>query len=450
MNKFESYPAVKKFQHELKQINADSAKFIVGVSGGPDSMALLYMMHRFDLNPFVVHCNYQLRGKASDDDQKMVEDVCTLWELECVSVKLDPEKNEHENFQLWARNKRYTIFRDILREEGADFIVTAHHEDDQLETILQKVLRGSGISAWKGISVNDKELFRPLLKVSKSEIMQFVQEKNVPYRIDSSNEESTYARNFLRHQWFPKLQQLFPGWRSNILKLSDRAAEYDLMAETIFNSISDDSLSIRKTEFLNLPEEIQKSMIYKLLKKNGFADTITKGFLKNVANLDGLQTGKALKVDEKAKIISDRERFLLIKESNTAVHIKVNRKDTGNGIEVQGIRIIENEYSPGFAESELKLDANRVKFPITIRNWQDGDEITPLGMSGSQNISDLLTNRKIRPSQKKEAIIIESFDGTICAIIFPHITKKKQLGTISELVKCTAETKITLTIEKIN
>ena len=449
MNKFESYPAVKKFQHELKKLEAESPSFVVGVSGGPDSMALLYIMHRLNLNPFVVHCNYQLRGNASDDDQKLVEEVCALWELECVSVKINPEKNESKNFQLWARNQRYSIFRDILREQSADFIVTAHHEDDQLETILQKILRGSGISAWKGISVRDNDLFRPILNVNKSEIMKFVQDQNVPYRIDSSNEESTYARNFLRHQWFPKLQNLFPGWRKNLLKLTDRAEEYDLMTDYVFHSISDSPNAFRKKEFLELPEEIQKSMIYKLLNKNGYSGLISDGMLNNVSNLYELQTGKALKLSEKVKIVSDRDQFILAEESSTFLQWEVTKREIQDGIEIDGIKITEKIFSDGITKGKLNLDVNKLKFPIKIRTWQDGDEIIPLGMKGSQKISDHLTNRKVRPSQKNEAIVIESFDGTICAIIFPHIVKKNQIGTISEYAKCTADTKKILTIQKI-
>ena len=144
-------------------------------------MAMLYLLHRFDIDTVVVHCNYQLRGGASDADQELVEDICMHWKMECVSLRFDSLKESDGNFQDWARSRRYQAFEDIKNEYTANLILTAHHQDDQLETILQKVLRGSGIASWKGMEMLEGDLFRPLLNVSKSQIMEFVQEANVPY-----------------------------------------------------------------------------------------------------------------------------------------------------------------------------------------------------------------------------------------------------------------------------
>ncbi|MEX0823570.1 MAG: tRNA lysidine(34) synthetase TilS, partial [Balneolaceae bacterium] len=170
MSKFESSSVVKSFKKHGEILLKKNNPVVVGVSGGPDSMALLYILYRLAVPTVVVHCNYQLRGRASEADQDLVEQICILWEMECVAVRFDTMGEEGHNFQDWARDERYRIFRDIKKEADADYILTAHHRDDQIETIFQKILRGAGLAAWKGISVCEGDLYRPLLEVSKADI----------------------------------------------------------------------------------------------------------------------------------------------------------------------------------------------------------------------------------------------------------------------------------------
>lgn len=449
MSKFESSPIVQKFQQHLNKLPEESGMFIAGVSGGPDSMALLYIMHRLELDVTVMHCNYQVRGEDSDKDQHLVEEVCQLWNLECISVRLDPDERDNENFQLWARNRRYSIFRDLKNELEADYIVTAHHQDDQLETILQKVLRGSGISAWKGIKAVDGDLFRPLLGTDKSEIMTFVQEQHIPYRIDSSNEESTYARNFLRHQWFPALHDLFPGWEKNILKLPERAREYDAMSDFIFEMISDKSNTINIDPFLKLPEEIQLSMLFKFLHQNMPGVELSEGLLHEAMNITSLQAGKSIEIGGKYILYKDRDQIILNRTKDRTVHQAIEEHEIEKNIKREGFLFAKEKFAQTFALETLTIDAEKVTFPIVMRNWRDGDSIQPLGMKGTQLVSDHLANRKIRSSEKKNALVIESFDGTICAVIFPHLVSENQIGTISENVKCTQNTEYSIIIQKV-
>ena len=450
MSKFESFPIVQKFQQQQNKLSADSCKLIAGISGGPDSMALLYIMHRLNVDVTAVHCNYQVRGEASEKDQQLVEEVCKLWSIECVSVRLEPEEKGSENFQLWARNRRYSIFRDLKKEIDAEYIVTAHHLDDQLETILQKILRGSGISAWAGMKILDGELFRPLLKTDKSEIMQFVQAQNVPYRIDSSNEESTYARNFLRHQWFPALNDLFPGWKENILKLPARAREFDAMTEYLFSSISEKQNIIYTEPFIKLPEEIQVSMLFKLFEKNLQPEEVSDGLLREAMKIKDLQTGKSIAIGENYLLHKDRERFILQEKNQKSLYQTIQKIEIIDGREIAGLQFKRDAFQQNYEPETLSMDDEKIEYPIIIRSWKDGDFFQPLGMNGTQTVSDHLVNRKIDSSEKKKALVIESFDGTICAVIFPHLVNKNEIGTISEKLKCTEQTKHSLTVQKTN
>jgi tRNA(Ile)-lysidine synthase len=445
---------------ELSQINREFHKqvnnnlkrddfVIAGISGGPDSMLLLYLLHRAGIKTVSVHCNYGLRGKASDQDQKLVEQMSSMWEIECVSVRLDSEEAGDDNFQNWARKRRYEIFYDLKREYQANYITTAHHQDDQVETILQKILRGSGTAAWKGMSVKEDDLFRPLLGIGKDEIMQFVQEFNIPYRIDGTNEESTYARNFLRHNWFPELNRFFPGWKDNLLKIPNRAEEFESMADHILSGISEHPDRLNRSGFLSLPETIRPVILHRFIEKNERKSGLSHSFLSNIESLEELQTGKAVQISKYLSVERDRDLFIVVQneepQGDTGV-ITIQR--FSDSVKTGGLKMSLEPCTGKYKEGVLYLDVDKISFPLTLRNWQKGDVIKPLGMAGSQLISDHLTNRKIWSSKKDEAKVLETFDGMICALIFPHKTADFQQGTVSEEVRCTSETKTVVTISK--
>jgi tRNA(Ile)-lysidine synthase len=451
MNKFASSPVTKAFQKQKKAFLPDfKGKVVAGVSGGPDSMALLYLLHRHEVDTVAVHINYRLRGEASDKDQLLVEDISAMWNLECASIRLDPEEAEKKNFQAWARDRRYQIFRDIKREYSADYILTAHHEDDQLETILQKMMRGAGLSAWKGMDLLDGDLFRPLLEVSKKEILQFIQDFHIPFRMDRTNEESTYARNFIRNNWFPELNRLFPGWKSNLLRIPDRANEFSLMADLLLEQTRDSSGGLDRQKFLALPPEIRPVIFQRHTEHSGLDVNLSRNFLEKLDSLDTLQTGKSISLSGNLYLLRDRNSFK-INEDQAGDHsltITLDEEDLGNERDYGFLMIQFAEPPETFFDNQLVLDVQPLQFPLTLRRWKDGDLFRPFGMKGSQLVSDHLTNRKVSSAQKKEAKVLESFDGTICAVIFPPHSGAESLGTISERVRCTPETRKTLIIRK--
>lgn len=421
------------------------------MSGGPDSMAMLYLLHRFEIDTVVVHCNYQLRGEASDKDQEMVEDICMHWKIECISFRLDSSEESTGNFQDWARKRRYQAYEDIKKEYSADLILTAHHQDDQLETILQKILRGSGMDSWQAMGVLEGNLFRPLLNVSKSAIMKFVEQFNVPYRIDRTNEESTYARNFIRNHWFPDLNRLFPGWKKNLQKLSERAEEFGLMSDLILQYVSSAENRLHRNKFLELDPRIRSSILLQFLKKNTGDLEISRGFLESIDKIGDLQSGGKLQVSENYFLYRDRSYFKITDDSDSAeIKQKIEKDQVEESIIIFDWKISIELPPERYSKDVLHLDEDKIKFPLTLRKWTDGDSFQPLGMDGSQLVSDHLTNRKIPSSKKKHALVLESFDGTICAVIFPNYSTPTELGTISENVRCTPSTKRTLTITKMN
>lgn len=451
MNKFESSPVTREFKRQKQaHLSEPGIRVIAGVSGGPDSMALLYLLHRFEVKTIVVHCNYQLRGNSSNNDQKLVEEASMLWNMECVSLRFESKMEAEGNFQNWARTRRYQVFRDLKKEYGTDLILTAHHQDDQIETILQKILRGAGIGAWKGMEIKEHDLLRPLLHVPQSEIMDFVEEFNVPYRIDRSNEESTYARNFIRHHWFPDLNRLFPGWKKNLLRLSKRAEEFQAMTDQIMTEVVEKG-DLNREKFLNLDPKIRPAVLHRFITRKGIDVELSQGFLQCSNELGGLQSGGKLQISKGYFIIRDRTVFMLADDSNSPrIHRKIEFSQLEPALAIAQWNFSIEPVPETFNEHILHLDIDMLEFPLTLRTWKDGDVFQPFGMDGSQLISDHLTNRKIPSTVRSDALVLESFDGMICAVIFPNYSNSEQAGTISNNVRCTDSTTRTLTIRNID
>src|SRR5690554_2848885 len=232
--------------------------FIIAVSGGADSMALLYLLNKLNYQALAVHINYQKRGEESDLDQELVEQMAFAWGFECITLRPNPDEAKGENFQNWAREQRYAIFRDLKREYKADAIITAHHQDDQVETILQKVFRGSSPIAWRGMKAWNGELFRPLLNFTKEEILNYCEEEAIPYRTDSSNYEADFARNIIRNKLSDTLDGNFPGWKQNILALQYQGEMHESALEYIAQKVfTNDEIDLNS--YHQLPDIIKSA-----------------------------------------------------------------------------------------------------------------------------------------------------------------------------------------------
>lgn len=422
----------------------DDALFIIGVSGGPDSMALLYLMHLLDRNVFVVHVNYGKRGHSSDNDQELVEQMAFAWGFESCSVSLDPAGAENQNFQNWAREQRYRFFRDFKENYEADALITAHHKDDQVETVLQKIFRGSAPSAWQGMKPWDGEILRPLLPFDKEEIMKFCDTQAVPYRLDESNESSDFARNFIRNELSDKMDTLFPGWQQNLLDLSSFGAAYYSAVEFTLNSVSKED-NIRLKDFEQLDPDLKKAVLKRFLDKHGLQGSYSKQQLNDLRTFETIQTGKSIPLGS-YKLIRDRDLLRLQKkeydadfEAQIIEHADAVSEYTGPYFTIR-----VTDQKPKLPN--LRLDESKISWPIQIRQWKHGDTIKPLGLDGTQNLSDHLTNRKVPTILREKALVLCGSDSSIYAIIYPENADIGDLGAISDTVKCDDHTKTYLTI----
>ena len=425
----------------------ENAPFVLGVSGGPDSMAMLHAFGQMGYGLIVAHVNYKKRPEA-DHDEAMVRSYCEEHDIECRIRVADPQKSEG-NFQNWARDYRRGFFKNLMDSYDAAAIVTAHHKDDQLETVFQKILRGSSLSAWTGIPEYDGVYLRPLLSISKQDLVGYAEAKKVPYRIDKSNLESTYARNFIRNEWKPELDSLFPGWQQNILRLTQRAEEYHELLEILFNDLSINRTSLDRAKLLKQKPIIRKAVVLEWVSRTYPDEKISASALDNLT-LEKLETGQVNQLNAKVHIMRDREVFTITTTPDDPFSYDLSVEDLKKEpFQARGYKFsIRPCTNPDF-QSHLYLDCAKLPSQFTFRSWGSGDRFQPLSMRGTKKVADFLTDKKVSSAKKNTAGVLVSFDGNVCAVIFPSSESKNPPGAVSEGVRCEVVTKNCLVIERI-
>lgn len=422
------------------------AHVIVGCSGGPDSMALLHLLSNAGCRPVAAHVNYQKRGEESEQDQKIVENYCHRHNLEFESKRVDPE-DAVGNFQNWAREVRYRFFEELFQKYNAEFIAIAHHRDDQLETILLKILRGGHPSTWSGISEKWQNIGRPFLGISKEEIQGWIEKNNIPHSVDSSNLTSGYARNLIRNELAGKLDHLTPGWRENILRMKDYADEYEQMSGYLLDFVLTKQNRIDRNKFTDFPEAARRPVFAAWLRRNGAHEEVARSQYHRLEEMVNLQTGKHLEITGHLIIEATRDEFILISQPvKCAYWSEILAEDRLTKGWTLGKWHFKKSEKLDFGEDSLQLNWQRLQFPLTLRTWNHGDRIQPLGMQGHKKVSDLLTDSKISSYEKNEALVIQAFDRTLCAVIFP--SSHQQAGVIAESMRCDSHTQTVLLITK--
>lgn len=256
--------------------NISTKKFLLAVSGGADSMVLASLFEICNLKFEIAHVNYHFRGEDSNLDQKLVENFCSenkiKFHLKDIS---EEEKSNMKSLQNWAREIRYNFFFEILENEKLDFIVTAHHLNDELETFIINLSRGSGIKGLSGIPKNENKILRPLLKFTKDEIYAFTKENKIDYREDKSNEKDDYLRNKIRNQLTPKILEIFPNFLEQFGEsLSYLSSVNEFYQQEIEKTFEEILISGNENEFILDKEKLlqkPKTLVIEIIRKLGFS-----------------------------------------------------------------------------------------------------------------------------------------------------------------------------------
>ena len=397
----------------------NQSKLLIAISGGIDSVVLTHLCHKLGLNISLAHCNFNLRGKESDADEGFVLELAENLELEVFVQRFDTElyaKDNKRSIQMAARELRYSWFSELAEQLKFDFILTAHHADDNLETFLINFTRGTGLEGLTGIpEVNDK-FVRPLLSFSSKVIETYARTNNIKWRDDSSNKSVKYLRNKLRHEVVPILKEINPGLLqsfqttlNNLNESSEIVEEsIDVFLKKAIESIGDKEVRFKISEFKKLNNP--KPYLFESLKEFGFNEW------NDVVGLLDAETGKQV-FSPTHRLIKNRE-YLLLSEINLEESISISISDNVSQVETPFGILFFDEADAIFGERTniIFADKDALNFPLTIRQYKAGDVFHPLGMTGKKKVSKYFKDEKLSLLDKENTWLLCSGDDIVWVI----------------------------------
>lgn len=399
---------VKKYIADNKLL-AQGAKVIIGISGGADSVALLDILIRLGYDCIVAHCNFHLRAEESDRDALFVENISKQYKLPFEKIDFDTQAYASEkgvSIEMAARELRYSWFEVLLSKYNATCIAVAHHRDDSVETTLLNLIRGTGIRGLTGISARNNNLIRPLLCISRKEILDYITEKGLTFVEDSTNNENIYTRNKIRLDIIPLLETINPSVKDAIRRTSENLMQVENIYKAYIDNAKNNILIDNKISINKLIEYTEpKAILYEILAGYNFnRPTINQIF----ETLDK-ESGKFF-YSESHQLLKDRE-YLLLKEreilTDKIFYIEEHATLLPYPIHLEIITIKNNEgFNIEKNRDILYADKNKLCFPLTLRRWQQGDWFVPFGMKGKKKISDYFSDQKFSVFDKENTWLL--------------------------------------------
>lgn len=411
---------LKTFQNLLqaKFSFLNESHLLVAVSGGLDSMVLVDLCKKLDLNISLAHCNFKLRGIESNGDEDLIKSYSKTHSIELFTTSFETDsyaRSTKQSIQMAARQLRYEWFESLQEEHGFDFVLTAHHADDNLETFLINLSRGTGLEGLTGIPTINGSIVRPILEFTRHEILVFATTQNLKWREDSSNNKTTYLRNNLRHSIIPLLKEINPSFIDSFKKTQEYLNESQSVLEDyileiedrVIVSVSEDQIlyDINQIQTLNNP----KAYMYLLLKPYGFTDW------NEITFLLGAQSGKQIS-STSHRLIKNRSHLILCKlEAPLEVDVSIDSSESLFRIPSHSIALkIESTNSNSTTSREsLLLDSESLKFPLTVRSCKEGDHFYPSGMTGKKKLSKFFKDEKMSLLDKENALLLCSDDQVV-------------------------------------
>jgi tRNA(Ile)-lysidine synthase len=408
---------LSKFQNHLNTNLSflKGKKLLLAVSGGIDSMVLVNLCHQFQLDFTIAHCNFQLRGEESNEDENFVKLQMEKFQIPIFTERFDTKAFAEKNklsIQVVARNLRYEWFYTLLANHNFDYILTAHHLDDSLETFLINFTRGSGIEGLIGIPEQKDKIVRPLLVFSQKEIATYAAENNIPWREDSSNASDKYLRNKLRHDVIPVLKALNPSLLASFNNTITHLKQTQSLAEDAVKSLyqkvvnEEDNHAVIDLDKL-LKYRNYKAYLYEWLQPFGFSDWTA------VYDLLVAQSGKQVLSDSHILLKNRNVLLLFTKQTRVSEEMYWIPKDQAEvkvplKMSFCNVSDISNQSS-----NVIFVDEDLLQFPLTLRRWQEGDVIQPSGMSGKKKLSKFFKDEKYSLLDKANVWLLCSDDKIV-------------------------------------
>ncbi len=372
------------------------SKLLLAVSGGIDSMVLVYLCKQLQFDFAVAHCNFQLRGNESDDDENFVKSNTEKLQIPLFIQKFNTKtfaEQQKLSIQVVARNHRYQWFYSLLANHNFDYILTAHHLDDSVETFLINFTRGSGLDGLTGIPEQNDKIIRPLLPFSRNEIEIFAHENKIAWREDSSNTSDKYLRNKLRHHVIPIFKELNPSFLASFENTIGHLKQTQSLAADASKSLyskvitEDENQTIIDVVKL-LKQENHNAYLFNWLQPFGFSDWLA------VYDLIHSQSGKQVH-SESHTLLKNRETLLLFPKqditNDTVYWIQKEQSEVNFPLKLS-ICNVDDISNP--SSHTIFVDEEKLQFPLTLRRWKEGDVFHPFGMTGKKKLSKYFKDEK--------------------------------------------------------
>lgn len=439
----------KAFAQQEKLLSKDRI-FLVTVSAGVDSVVLAKICAQLEYQICIVHCNFQLRGEDSEADELFVENLAKELNVPFYSKRFDTKAYKEKfnvSTQVAARKLRYNYFNELAdainkEQKKKVSILTAHHKDDNIETSLMYLFRGSGIKGLLGVSAKKGLIERPLLFASKQEIKEYASENNITYRDDVSNASNDYTRNLLRNKIIPDIETHFPDFKIMMSKdielFKDVYQIYKIGIEQKIKrlvKVEDEAIKIPVLRLQKM--EAGKACLHEILQPLGF--TVAQEI--EVRRLCDAETGKYV-LGPNHRVIRNRNWLLIVPNAVEAAAAFVV-ENTDSAVQFQN-GLLQFQITEDLKISDDKkvalLDYRSIKFPLVLRKWRQGDYFYPLGMNKKKKLSKFLIDEKYALHQKENVWVLES-DQKIIWIVGARIDDRFRINTST-----TTALKITLTL----
>ncbi|MBR9847247.1 MAG: tRNA lysidine(34) synthetase TilS [Algicola sp.] len=403
----------------------NEGKLLIAISGGLDSVVLTHLCHALRLDITLAHCNFKLRGKESDEDEQFVLELGDTLGLEVFVEYFDTEtyaETEKLSIQMAARDLRYNWFFNLAESSNFDYILTAHHADDNLETFLINLTRGTGLNGLVGIPEMNDNIIRPLLPFSRGQIEGYADKNDLKWRDDSSNASNKYLRNKLRHDVIPHLKEMNPELLQNFKKtlehLNDTADIVDeslnAVSKRAIDYIDEHQITYKISEFKKVNNP--KAYLFEMFRAYGFTEW------NDVVNLLDAQSGKQV-LSNTHRLIKDREHLILTdlchtesKRMTDEENFLINESDTIINTSFGVLLFDEADAVAKSSKTTIYVDKDLLNFPLKLRHWNDGDVFYPQGMTGKKKLSKYFKDEKLSLVDKEQVWLLTSEDKIIWVI----------------------------------
>ena len=420
---------------------------LLAVSGGVDSVAMCELFYKAGFKFGIVHCNFNLRGKESDGDELFVRELSGRYDAEFHFGQFETKSYARKkgiSIQMAARDLRYTFFESTRKKFKYDYIATAHHKSDVMETILLNLARGTGISGLHGILPKRENIIRPLLFASREEIARFVSDNRISFREDSSNREEKYQRNLVRRKIIPILKKINSDSENSFYRSSVNVRNAEGLLLDFVDSFRRKNVSVKKnTTYIPIRAITSlkggETMLFELLRPFGFTPDVVMQVFESAKTIPGKQF-----LSSTHHLIRDRKNFIIVplKENITENSQKVTKVPAeinfNEDILYFSVKDTDKFVIPK-TPSICCVDYDKLQFPLTVRSWREGDSFIPLGMKHRRKVSDFLIDKKTPLNEKQKVKVIESNREIICLAGL----------RINDRFKVTDKTKKVLVVEEI-